>query len=54
MEPEVSLPCSQEPSAGPYPEPDDVQGNVIPDITGNDLSAPLRTRQLTFNCFSFT
>jgi hypothetical protein len=23
MEPEGSLPCSQEPAAGPYPEPDD-------------------------------
>jgi hypothetical protein len=27
MEPEGSLPCSQEPAAGPYPEPDPMHTN---------------------------
>jgi hypothetical protein len=30
MEPEGSLPCSQEPSTGPYPEPDQSTPYFLP------------------------
>jgi hypothetical protein len=30
MEPEASLPCSQEPCTGPYPEPDQSNPYLIP------------------------
>jgi hypothetical protein len=34
MEPEGSLLCSQEPSTGPYPEPDQIFITVAHDTTG--------------------
>jgi hypothetical protein len=33
MEPEGSLPCSQEPSISPYPEPDQCKRTVYLDVT---------------------
>jgi hypothetical protein len=36
MKPESSLPCSQEPSAGPYPEPE--QSNPIQSIPSHPIS----------------
>jgi hypothetical protein len=29
MEPEVSLPCSQQPATGPYPKPDETNSHPI-------------------------
>jgi hypothetical protein len=57
MEPEGSLPCSQEPAAGPYPEPDESSGHLpsFPSTPrSSDWSLPFRFsdqsfRQLTGN-----
>jgi len=46
MEPEGSSPCTQQPTAGPYPKSDEFSSHLTNELTNELLSEKLRVAQL--------